>query len=126
MRVITVLLLLSGCLAAQPKLTSQDESEIRAAIEERAKDQNLKGSGDVWSERTPQVYRVKTMEAISPDVATADADGTRTGSYFPGLQYVFILRRMNGRWIIARQLKVYSGPAPVRIHPVETAPPTPK
>src|SRR4051794_37629692 len=98
MRVITVFLLLCGCLIAQPKLTPQDESEIRAVIEERAKEENQRGSGDVWSERLPLMSRVKRRGPISQDVATADADSTRTGAYFQGVQYVFILRRTNGRW----------------------------
>jgi hypothetical protein len=122
MRVLIVLLLLGGCLCAQPKLTPQDEREIRAAITALAKQENQRDSGDVWSERLPQMYRVRSIDAVSSDVATADADGSRIGTFFERAQFVFILRRDSGHWAIARQLRVYTGPGPVLIRPVEAPP----
>jgi hypothetical protein len=107
-------------LALLVSLTPQDESDIRQAIEERAKIENSKPSPKVWSERGSKVYRIQSMEAVSDDVATADAEGVRTGAFSSTRQYVFILKRANGHWAISRQLEVVLQPAPVRIQPVVT------
>jgi hypothetical protein len=121
MRIIVSLLLLSACAAAQLKLRPQDESEIRTAIEEQAKKDNQKNSGQVWSERGPLVYRVGAIEPLAADVATAEAEGVRTGTFSDHRQYLFILVRGSGHWTIARKTPVCNGPAPVRIQPLSAS-----
>lgn len=107
MRILVLLLLLPGGALA---LTSQDEADIRKAIEEQAGMENRKGSGELWNERGPVVYKVQKIEEIAPDVATAEANGWRTGMYPERRRYVFILTRSHDHWIIAK--KVQTCPSP--------------
>jgi hypothetical protein len=105
MRTLALLLLLPAWAAAQPKLTPKDEIEIRTAIEERAKKDNRKGTGEVWSERGPLIYRVRKIEPLAADVATAETEGVRT-PYGERHQYVFIMLRSQGQWNVAKRLEV--------------------
>lgn len=90
--------------AADPRLSAQDESQIWAAIEAEAKKENQGPSDRIWSERGPVVYAIKKMEALSDDVATVDAVGSRTGA-FPTVQnYLFIVKRIGGVWTIVRKV----------------------
>jgi hypothetical protein len=107
MRELALLLLLPACAAA---LTPKDESEIRTAIEEQAKVENQKASDEIWSERGPLVFHLGAIKPVTDDVAMADADATRTGTFFQRAQYVFILARINGRWSIVRKIQVWDGP----------------
>jgi hypothetical protein len=104
MRTLALLLLLSAGAPAQPKLTPKDESDIRTAIEERAKIDNQKGTGEVWTERGPLVYRVRTIEPLTADVATAEADGVRTGAFSEHRDYTFIMMRSHGHWTVAKRI----------------------
>jgi hypothetical protein len=124
MRILASLLLLSACASAQIKLSPQDERDIRAAIEERAKIDNQRGTGQVWSERGPVVYKVRHLEPLAPDVATADADSVRIGGINgERRQYTFILTRTNGRWTIARKISACrDGWPPATLQPISGAP----
>jgi hypothetical protein len=113
---MTTLVLLTLLLQLSPK----DQSEIRKAIELRAIEENEKGSREIWSERGPRIYHVQSVEGISPDVATADAEGNRPGTFPDRRDYVFILARANGQWKIVRRMEVLRRPAPVRIQPLTT------
>jgi hypothetical protein len=109
MRELALLLLLPACAAA---LTPKDESDIRAVIEEQAKADNEKGSDEIWSERGPYVFTVGVIKAVTADVAMADAQESRTGTFFERARYVFIMARTNGRWSIVRKIPVRDGPHP--------------
>lgn len=126
MRMLALLLLLPACGAAQIKLSAQDESDIRAAIEEQAKRENQRGKGDVWSERGPVVYEVRRILPVTANVATADADGVRTGT-IPGgrRRYVFLLARAHGSWTVRRRIEACTaGPIlrPISEWPLYAAP----
>jgi hypothetical protein len=114
MRTLALLVLLSPCILAQTPLTApltpKDRSEIRTAIEEQAKQENLKPSVEIWSERGPRIYHVRTIEPIAANVATTEADGVRTGAFSERGQYLFILTRTNGRWSITKRIQVCDGP----------------
>jgi hypothetical protein len=106
MRTIALLLvLLPACAVAQPKLTPKDESEIRKAIKELAMNENQKGTGEVWSERGPVIYRVRTIELLAADVATAETEGVRT-PFGERHQFVFIMLRSGGHWTLGKRLTV--------------------
>lgn len=111
MRTLAILLLLlPDCVSAQLQLSPKDEADIRAAIDEYAKKENQRGTGDVWSERGPFVYRVHRIESLAPQVATADADGVRIQGMNAGRRlYTFILIRARGRWTVAKRVAVCSG-----------------
>ncbi len=105
MRTLALLLLLPACAASQLKLPPRDESDIRAAIAEYARRDTQRGTGEVWRERGPFVYRVRHIDALVPDVATADADGVRIGGMNGGSRpYTFILTRTHDRWTVVRRI----------------------
>ena len=115
MRILLLLFLISSCASAELKLSSQDEADIRAAIEAYAKKDNQRGTGEVWSERGPFVYRVRRTEPLTPDVAVAAADGLRTGGMNGGSRpYTFILTRTRGRWTVAKRIAVCDGEVTIR------------
>jgi hypothetical protein len=114
MKSLALLLLLPCCAFS---LTPKDESDIRAAIEEQAKKDNQKG--ELWSERGPLTYQVRTIEPVTADVATAEADGVRTGTFSEHLQYLFILTRSHGNWSVARRIQVCK---PLRFLPISESP----
>ena len=101
MRILASLLLPLAALALTPK----DEGDIRIAIQQYAKNENLKGTGQVWSERGPLAYKVRTIEEVTADVATADADGWRTGVSPQYQHYVFILTRTEDHWSVRKKVK---------------------
>jgi len=119
MRVFTLLLCLPAFLGAQAKLSPQDESEIRVAIEERAKQENQQGSPD---ERSRILYSVGNISPITVDVATADATSRRVNGPSARRQYVFILTRATGNWTITRKIQVCPAAAPVTIQPITSNP----
>ena len=92
--------------AADPKLSAQDEDQIRAAIEAEAKKENQGPSDRIWSERGPVVYAIKKIEALSDGVATVDAVGSRTGAFPTVRDYLFIVKRIGGVWTIFRKIAV--------------------
>jgi hypothetical protein len=107
MRTVALLLILPACVSAQLKLSPQDESDIRAAIDEQAKKDNQRAGDQLWTERGPVVYHVRHLEQLAPNVALADADGTRTGSFPDGPRpYVFFLTRIHGRWNVVKEIAV--------------------
>ena len=112
MRTFALLLLASACLSGQPqpKLSPQDESEIRAAIDQQAKKDERKPGGQVWTERGPLIYRVRKLEALAADVAIADVDGVRTGSFPERQPYTLVLTRKDGHWNVVREIAVCTGP----------------
>jgi hypothetical protein len=91
-------------------LTPRDEADIRRAIKEQAMKDNVKGSGQVWSERGPVVYRIRTIEELADNVAAADADGARTGTFPELARYTFILAKKNGGWDVVRRIPVCAAP----------------
>src|SRR5690349_3503575 len=94
----SVLLVLT-CRSAYGALSESDRSEIRAAIRQAAKDENLKGTGEVWSERGPVVYKVTKIESPADDVAIVDATEMRAGTFsFGPAPCLFILKREDGHW----------------------------
>jgi hypothetical protein len=107
MRTFALLLFLSACASAQPTLTPKDESDIRAAIDEQAKKDNQQPRSEIWSERGPIIYRVRHLESIAADVATVDADGLNSGTFF-GMRnnYTFILTRTHGTWAVVKKIPV--------------------
>ena len=122
MRTVALLLLAGGVAAAQPKLTSKDIDDIRAAIREQAMNDNAKGTGRVWSERGPVAYRVQKMEPLTADVATVEVDAVRAGTYSEQRQYLFLMTHAAGGWTVARKVEVCSGPRPVRLQPLSGVP----
>jgi hypothetical protein len=121
MRTFALLFLLSACASAQPKLSAQDESDIRTAIEEQAKKDNQRPSHQIWNERGPFVYSVRRIEPLVADVATAEADGAQTGSLYGRLRrYTFILTRTHGRWSVAKKIPMcWPGPT---LQPISGSP----
>ena len=110
MRIAAFLLMLLPAYSAEPpKLTPKDESEIRAAIYKQAMKENENGTDEVWSEHGPFVYHIGSISAVTADVATAEADGVRAGTFPERLGYVFILTRSSGRWVVAKKLQVCPG-----------------
>jgi len=103
---------------APPPLTAQDENEIRSAIQRQTKQDNERGAGEVWSERGPIAYRVRHMEAVLPDVATADAEGWHVGPFTERRLYLFLVARSQGRWAVVRRIAVCPGEAPATLRPV--------
>ncbi len=113
MRTLAFLLLLNAALSPQ------DEKDIRSLIEEQAK-KDSRTDGQIWSERGPLAYRVRQIQPLTSNVATADVDGVRAGA-FPSLwHYTFILTRTQGRWTIVRRIPVCGY---LRIQPIDGAPP---
>jgi hypothetical protein len=127
---IFALLLAGYCFAAASarsetpaKLTEKDESAIRAIIQDEAKKENQKNSGEVWSERGPTVYRVRQIEAVTADVATAEVHIARTGVYLYGPNtFLFILTRTDGRWSVSRRVAMFNGAFPPTAQPPSGAP----
>jgi hypothetical protein len=105
MRFALLLLLVHGAVA-QIKLSQQDESDIRAVIEAQAKKENEGPSDQMWSERGPHVYAIRRIEAVAENVATVDVIDARTGSFPITRDYVFIMRRTHGAWMIFRKIAV--------------------
>jgi len=122
MRTVALLLLAGGAAAAQPPLTGKDMADIRAAIQEQAKQDNVKGTGRVWSERGPVAYRVRKIEPLTADVATVEVDAVRAGTYSEQRQYLFLMTHAAGGWTVARKVEVCSGPRPVRLQPLSGVP----
>src|SRR4051812_2007563 len=122
MRTVALLLLAGGVAAAQPPLSGKDTDDIRAAIRKQAMEDNGKGTGRVWSERGPVAYRVHKMEPLTADVATAEVDAVRAGTYSEQRQYVFLMTRTADGWTVARKIPVCSGPGPVRLQPLSGVP----
>ena len=122
MKALVLMLATAACAVSQVNLTPQDEAGIRTAIRERAKADNMKGTGRVWSELGPLVYKIGEIEAIAADVATAEASGVRPGAYTGRREYLFLLTRSNGQWTIARRVQVCTGLGPMRIVPAEGEP----
>ncbi len=109
MRTLALLLLLPTWALAEAPLTAKDQAEIRTVIEEQAKQENQKPSSEIWSERGPIVYRIGAIVPVAADVATAEADGVRTGTYGQRGRYLFILTRSTGHWTVAKKVQVCDG-----------------
>lgn len=109
MRTLFILLALSPNLVAQG-LSAADVAEIRSAIDEEGKSVNQRGSGEVWSERGPGGYGIRSMELVLPGVAIASAVWMRPGAFPQAQPYSFILTKGDNRqWKIVRKLAVCPG-----------------
>jgi hypothetical protein len=104
MRIAAILLLLASGVLAQPALTPKDQETIRKVIDENLRKLYQAGSGEIWSERGPWVVTVASSELLAPDVAIADADAVRTGTFLERIRYTFILKRTVGQWKIVRRI----------------------
>jgi hypothetical protein len=114
MRTLSLLLLPFCALALTPK----DENDIRTAIEEHAKKENSRRTGEVWTERGPIVYQIRKIEPVTTDVAMVEAEGGRTGAFAEHLQYLFILSRTRGEWNVVKKVRVGS---PLKFQPIAAA-----
>lgn len=109
MRTLFILLALSPNLVAQG-LSAADVAEIRSAIDEEGKSVNQRGSGEVWSERGPGGYGIRSMELVLPGVAIASAVWMRPGAFPQAQPYSFILTKGDNRqWKIVRKLAICPG-----------------
>jgi len=115
MKPIAMLLLACASLPAAVPLSTHDEAEIRIAIDEWAKLENSKDTGEVWTERGPAVYRIRTIEGITREVALVDATGGRTGPFPDVGKVLFVMLRDVRAWKVVRKARVAGPKGPLLI-----------